>query len=173
MCTYTPDVYAVCQAGLGGHNLFICAGMLCLISAGLLLSNLSKYLMFFNCRYAVFNFDGSLAELKGFEVKRRGELKLIKVFQAEVRTAALYCYHSAMHDSVFQLCVLCNSVLHGCLPQRKKMHYGEANDQLLITPRKGITNEGCGRDYHSWFAASNHHPSHACRYLISSSRARH
>ncbi|KAK3232982.1 hypothetical protein CYMTET_56694, partial [Cymbomonas tetramitiformis] len=35
-------------------------------------------------RYAVFNFDGSLAELKGFEVKRRGELKLIKVFQSEV-----------------------------------------------------------------------------------------
>lgn len=33
-------------------------------------------------RYAVFNFDGSLAELKGFELKRRGELKLIKVFQA-------------------------------------------------------------------------------------------
>jgi len=26
----------------------------------------------------------SLAELKGFEIKRRGELKLIKVFQAEV-----------------------------------------------------------------------------------------
>ncbi|WIA29248.1 hypothetical protein OEZ86_011756 [Tetradesmus obliquus] len=35
-------------------------------------------------RYAVFNFDGSLAELKGFEIKRRGELKLIKLFQAEV-----------------------------------------------------------------------------------------
>lgn len=35
-------------------------------------------------RYAVFNFDGSLAELKGFEIKRRGELKLIKAFQAEV-----------------------------------------------------------------------------------------
>ena len=35
-------------------------------------------------RYAVFNFDGSLEELKGFEIKRRGELKLIKVFQAEV-----------------------------------------------------------------------------------------
>ncbi|KAI8837763.1 hypothetical protein BJ741DRAFT_603225 [Chytriomyces cf. hyalinus JEL632] len=32
-------------------------------------------------RYAVFNDDGSLAELKGFEVKRRGELKLIKIFQ--------------------------------------------------------------------------------------------
>lgn len=35
-------------------------------------------------RYAVFNFDGSLAELKGFEVKRRGELRLIQVFQEEV-----------------------------------------------------------------------------------------
>ncbi|XP_055338827.1 DNA polymerase epsilon catalytic subunit A-like [Paramacrobiotus metropolitanus] len=35
-------------------------------------------------RYAVFNFDGSLAELKGFEVKRRGELQLIKLFQTAV-----------------------------------------------------------------------------------------
>jgi DNA polymerase epsilon subunit 1 len=35
-------------------------------------------------RYAVFNFDGSLAELKGFEIKRRGELKLIKVFQVRL-----------------------------------------------------------------------------------------
>ncbi|CAO3645614.1 unnamed protein product [Cunninghamella echinulata] len=35
-------------------------------------------------RYAVFNDDGSLAELKGFEVKRRGELKLIKIFQSDL-----------------------------------------------------------------------------------------
>ena len=35
-------------------------------------------------RYAVFNHDGSLAELKGFEVKRRGELKLIKDFQTQI-----------------------------------------------------------------------------------------
>ena len=35
-------------------------------------------------RYAVYERDGSLAELKGFEIKRRGELKLIKVFQTEV-----------------------------------------------------------------------------------------
>lgn len=35
-------------------------------------------------RYAVFNHDGSLAELKGFEVKRRGELKLIKIFQEQI-----------------------------------------------------------------------------------------
>ncbi|OAR00754.1 hypothetical protein LLEC1_05733 [Akanthomyces lecanii] len=35
-------------------------------------------------RYAVFNDDGSLAELKGFELKRRGELKLIKIFQQQI-----------------------------------------------------------------------------------------
>lgn len=41
------------------------------------------------CRYAVFNEDGSLAELKGFEVKRRGELQLIKIFQSSVFEAFL------------------------------------------------------------------------------------
>ncbi len=35
-------------------------------------------------RYAVFNKNGTIAELKGFEIKRRGELKLIKDFQAQV-----------------------------------------------------------------------------------------
>ncbi|KAJ1920549.1 DNA polymerase epsilon catalytic subunit [Mycoemilia scoparia] len=35
-------------------------------------------------RYAVFNEDGTLAELKGFEIKRRGELKLIKIFQSQI-----------------------------------------------------------------------------------------
>ncbi|CAG8450499.1 4116_t:CDS:10 [Ambispora leptoticha] len=35
-------------------------------------------------RYAVFNDAGKLVELKGFEVKRRGELKLIKIFQESI-----------------------------------------------------------------------------------------
>ncbi|CCD25732.1 DNA polymerase epsilon catalytic subunit NDAI_0F04140 [Naumovozyma dairenensis CBS 421] len=35
-------------------------------------------------RYAVFNEDGTLAELKGFELKRRGELQLIKNFQSDI-----------------------------------------------------------------------------------------
>lgn len=35
-------------------------------------------------RYVVFGLNGSIAEMKGFELKRRGELKLIKVFQAEI-----------------------------------------------------------------------------------------
>lgn len=37
----------------------------------------------------MFNEDGSLAELKGFEVKRRGELQLIKIFQSSVFEAFL------------------------------------------------------------------------------------
>ena len=40
-------------------------------------------------RYAVFNFDGHLAELKGFEVKRRRELAIIKHFQSSVFKAFL------------------------------------------------------------------------------------
>ena len=31
-------------------------------------------------RYAVYNPNGSMAELKGFELKRRGELKIMKIF---------------------------------------------------------------------------------------------
>ena len=31
-------------------------------------------------RYAVFNLNGKIAEIKGFELKRRGELKIIKIF---------------------------------------------------------------------------------------------
>ena len=40
-------------------------------------------------RYAVFDHDGSIAELKGFEIKRRGELKLVQVFQENVFPAFL------------------------------------------------------------------------------------
>ncbi|KAJ7947960.1 DNA polymerase epsilon catalytic subunit [Quillaja saponaria] len=48
-------------------------------------------------RYAVFNDDGTLAELKGFEIKRRGELKLIKVFQAEL-------FDKFLHGSTLNEC---------------------------------------------------------------------
>ncbi|KAJ0576989.1 putative DNA-directed DNA polymerase [Helianthus annuus] len=48
-------------------------------------------------RYAVFNEDGTLAELKGFEIKRRGELKLIKVFQAEL-------FEKFLHGTTLEEC---------------------------------------------------------------------
>lgn len=35
-------------------------------------------------KYVVFNFNDTIAELKGFEVKRRGELEIVKVFQSQV-----------------------------------------------------------------------------------------
>lgn len=35
-------------------------------------------------RYAVFGFDGKLHEFKGFELKRRGELKAVKDFQSQI-----------------------------------------------------------------------------------------
>lgn len=66
-------------------------------------------------RYAVFNDDGTLAELKGFEIKRRGELKLIKVFQvplsfmlsddvlAQMYTHALYTYLTSFCHLVYYL----------------------------------------------------------------------
>ncbi|XP_026406953.1 DNA polymerase epsilon catalytic subunit B-like [Papaver somniferum] len=47
-------------------------------------------------RYAVFNDDRTIAELKGFEIKRRGELKLIKVFQVCIVSSAVslvLCVH--------------------------------------------------------------------------------
>jgi len=63
-------------------------------------------------RYAVFNFDGSLAELKGFEVKRRGELQLVKIFQSSVFEAFLKgstleeCYASVAKVANYWLDVL-------------------------------------------------------------------
>lgn len=51
-------------------------------------------------RYAVFNFDGSLAELKGFEVKRRGELQLIKIFQSSV-------FEAFLQGSTLEECYAC------------------------------------------------------------------
>ncbi|KJH52429.1 hypothetical protein DICVIV_01406 [Dictyocaulus viviparus] len=63
-------------------------------------------------RYAVFNLDGSLAELKGFEVKRRGELNIIKHFQSAVFKAFLRgttlaeVYESAAREADYWLDVL-------------------------------------------------------------------
>lgn len=63
-------------------------------------------------RYAVFNFDGSLAELKGFELKRRGELKIIKIFQSQVFERFLEgatlneCYRAVAETANYWLDVL-------------------------------------------------------------------
>ncbi|CAL8111322.1 unnamed protein product [Orchesella dallaii] len=63
-------------------------------------------------RYAVFNPDKSLAELKGFEIKRRGELQLLKNFQSSVFDAFLKgdslesCYNAVAKVADYWLDVL-------------------------------------------------------------------
>lgn len=63
-------------------------------------------------RYAVFNEDGSLAELKGFEIKRRGELQLIKIFQSQIFKTFLKggtlteCYHEVASVANYWLDIL-------------------------------------------------------------------
>ena len=63
-------------------------------------------------RYAVFNDDGSLAELKGFELKRRGELELIKQFQRQVferflsGSTLIECYDSVAEIANYWIDIL-------------------------------------------------------------------
>jgi DNA polymerase epsilon subunit 1 len=60
-------------------------------------------------RYAVFNQSGSLAELKGFEVKRRGELKMIKSFQSQLFQKFLE--GKTLQESYQSVATLANSYL--------------------------------------------------------------
>ncbi|KAI5689504.1 DNA polymerase family B [Leishmania braziliensis] len=60
-------------------------------------------------RYAVFNPDGSLAELKGFELKRRGELMLVKDFQSQVFRRFLD--GSTLADAYASAAVVANAAL--------------------------------------------------------------
>lgn len=64
-------------------------------------------------RYAVFNDDGTLAELKGFEIKRRGELKLIKVFQVPLllpKLDELTLLHFVVHLEGYLLMLYVSSI---------------------------------------------------------------
>ncbi|XP_014243351.1 DNA polymerase epsilon catalytic subunit A [Cimex lectularius] len=105
-------------------------------------------------RYAVFNFDGSLAELKGFEVKRRGELQLIKIFQSSVFEAFLKgntlekCYESVAKVANYWLDVLyskaCNmpdSELFELITENKSMSrkledYGKQKSTSISTAKR-------------------------------------
>ena len=65
-------------------------------------------------RYAVFNPDGTLAELKGFELKRRGELKLIKVFQSEVSLKDVAARSALTNSSIVSTELRCCTHTHHC-----------------------------------------------------------
>eukprot|EP00924_Labyrinthula_sp_SR-Ha-C_P002487 maker-scaffold_16-snap-gene-6.20-mRNA-1 protein AED:0.04 eAED:0.04 QI:0/0/0/1/1/1/3/0/2111 len=63
-------------------------------------------------RYAVFNLDKSLAELKGFELKRRGELGIVKQYQSQCFSKFLdgetlqQCYDSVATSSISWLNII-------------------------------------------------------------------
>lgn len=68
-------------------------------------------------RYAVFDFNKKISELKGFEIKRRGELNLIKIFQNSFFEVVLKgstleeCYQELGNTANFWLDLLSNKVL--------------------------------------------------------------
>lgn len=74
----------------------------------------------------MFNEDGSLAELKGFEVKRRGELQLIKNFQSSVFEQFLNgsnldeVYGAVAKVANFWLDVLYSKVINDPKPSNKQ-----------------------------------------------------
>ena len=79
-------------------------------------------------RYAVFNFDGSLAELKGFEVKRRGELQLIKIFQSQIFDKFLL--GSTTEDCYAAVAVVANQWLDILQSRASSLHDDELVDLI-------------------------------------------
>jgi DNA polymerase epsilon subunit 1 len=56
-------------------------------------------------RYAVFNANGHITELKGFEIKRRGEWKMIKIMQSDAfRSFMKGSSNQEVYDNVAQVC---------------------------------------------------------------------
>lgn len=84
-------------------------------------------------RYAVFNFDGSLAELKGFEIKRRGELSVIKVFQCSCAMMAGPVTHLTVSSAQVFPAFLEGSTLKECYAAVGTV----ANRWLDVLERKG------------------------------------
>jgi DNA polymerase epsilon subunit 1 len=105
-------------------------------------------------RYAVFNFDGTLAELKGFEVKRNGELQLIKIFQSSVFEAFLKgntleeCYESVAKIANYWLDILYSKAenisdneLFDLIAERRTMskaleEYGDQKSTSISTAKR-------------------------------------
>lgn len=105
-------------------------------------------------RYAVFNDDGSMAELKGFELKRRGELDLIKTFQSQIFERFLdggsleECYQSVAKVANYWMDILDSKgecleteELVGLLSENRNMSrqledYGDQKGTSLTTARR-------------------------------------
>lgn len=107
-------------------------------------------------RYAVFNPDGRMAELKGFELKRRGELMLVKDFQAQVfrrfldgsTLAEAYASAAFVADSALDLLdskgegydpeEILEKITESSNMTRRLAEYPEAQKSLAITTARRI-----------------------------------
>ena len=78
--------------------------------------------------------DGSLAELKGFELKRRGELQIIKIFQSQVFERFLLgdnltnCYEEVAKVANYWLDVLFTQVRE----RKKSVHFTTIQIHVFI-----------------------------------------
>ncbi|KAI3381274.1 hypothetical protein SNEBB_003666 [Seison nebaliae] len=107
-------------------------------------------------RYAVFNMDGTIAELKGFELKRNGELQLVKDFQSKVFPSFLHgttlneCYENVALIAGEYLRIIENEGNHitdeeifHYLAERRSMskslgEYGEQKSTSITTAKRLI-----------------------------------
>jgi DNA polymerase epsilon subunit 1 len=78
-------------------------------------------------KYAVFNEDGSIAELKGFELKRRGELEIIKEFQSEIFEKGAFLKGNSLRSCYHAVAQVANSWLDIIISQGANL----ADDELL------------------------------------------
>ena len=86
-------------------------------------------------RYAVFDEDGRISELKGFEIKRRGELKLIKVFQGGLFERFLD--GSTLEECYAAVGAVCNQWLDVLLSRGEGMEEEDVID--LISEQKSMS----------------------------------
>jgi len=76
-------------------------------------------------RYCVFEMDGSIAEIKGFEIRRRGELPLIKIFQSEIFSEFL------KGDTLEECYQICGKVAMKWMNILLKKGEGLGDDELI------------------------------------------
>lgn len=76
-------------------------------------------------RYCVFNFKGEISEIKGFEIKRRGELGIIKAFQHDIFSKFL---EGTDLKSLYQACAEVSRKWLSVITEKGK----DLNDERLI-----------------------------------------
>jgi DNA polymerase epsilon subunit 1 len=126
-------------------------------------------------RYAIFAQDGRLAELKGFEIKRRGELKLIKDFQSQIFSSFLEgkslseCYDAVAKVAEHYLTILetrgealDDEELLGIISESKNM--SRKMEDYATTKSPALT---CAKRLGEFLGQISNLQGMTCRYIVS------